>query len=129
MRLAMTGGSVVKVSGWSAWTAKGGETGDFGGNSLEHPRRWLGAQWPGPHPGSTELPRATRRALPEEAQGASWGAAKGGTLTMTPRSHAGWKRGRPVGLWCACNHTRTYAVVIRGRACTNTPGDRGCNHV
>ena len=26
---------------------KGGEIGDFGGDWLEHPRRWLGAQWAG----------------------------------------------------------------------------------
>eukprot|EP00964_Phaeocystis_antarctica_P148691 scaffold115628_cov45-Phaeocystis_antarctica.AAC.1 len=26
---------------------RGGETSDFRGGWLEHPRRWLGAQWPG----------------------------------------------------------------------------------
>eukprot|EP00964_Phaeocystis_antarctica_P132361 scaffold96431_cov44-Phaeocystis_antarctica.AAC.2 len=37
--------------------------GDFGGDSLEHPRQWLGAQWAGLSPGSAEPPRAARRAL------------------------------------------------------------------
>ena len=30
-----------------AYIIKGGEIGDFGGGSLEPPRRWLGAQWLG----------------------------------------------------------------------------------
>ena len=60
---------------------KGGEISDFGGGSLEPPRRWRGAQWPGPHSGSAELPQS-RPARAEEVQELSWGVAKGGTLTM-----------------------------------------------
>eukprot|EP00964_Phaeocystis_antarctica_P144552 scaffold110362_cov63-Phaeocystis_antarctica.AAC.1 len=46
-----------------ACMVKGGEIGGFGGGWLEHPRRWLGAQRAGLSPGSTEPPRAARRAL------------------------------------------------------------------
>ena len=47
----------------------------FGGGSLEQLRPWLGAQWPGPHPGSAEL-HGAQPARPEEAllQEPSWGA-------------------------------------------------------
>ena len=59
--------------------------------SLEHPPEAVAgrpAAGP-PRPGSAELPRS-RQARAEEAQGASWGAAKGGTLTtMLPRL-TGW---------------------------------------
>ena len=30
-----------------AWMVKGSEIGGFGGGSLEHPRQWLVAHWPG----------------------------------------------------------------------------------
>ena len=40
-----SGGLPVEVRG--ACTVKGGGIGSFGGGSLEHPRQWLGAQWPG----------------------------------------------------------------------------------
>eukprot|EP00964_Phaeocystis_antarctica_P109281 scaffold73758_cov52-Phaeocystis_antarctica.AAC.2 len=42
---------------------KGGDIGGFGGGWLEHPRQWLGAQWPGPLTRSAGLPSAARRAL------------------------------------------------------------------
>eukprot|EP00964_Phaeocystis_antarctica_P102278 scaffold67640_cov63-Phaeocystis_antarctica.AAC.3 len=51
------------VSSSLSYMAKGGEIGGFGGGWLEHPRQWLGTQWPGPLTGSAGLPRATRRAL------------------------------------------------------------------
>ena len=57
-----------------------GGIGGVGGGMLEldHPRQWLGAQWPGVPPRECTPPRATRQARPEEAQRASWGRAKGG---------------------------------------------------
>eukprot|EP00964_Phaeocystis_antarctica_P059710 scaffold35485_cov76-Phaeocystis_antarctica.AAC.8 len=42
---------------------KGGGIGGFGVGQLEHPRRWLGAQWAGLSRGSAEPARAARRAL------------------------------------------------------------------
>ena len=65
-----------KVVGEGRYTVKGGQTGDFGGDSLEQLRRWRGAQWPGLYPGSAEPPQS-RQARAEQAQGASWGPAKG----------------------------------------------------
>eukprot|EP00964_Phaeocystis_antarctica_P088474 scaffold56308_cov61-Phaeocystis_antarctica.AAC.2 len=54
---------------------KGGEIGGFEAGWLEHPRRWLGTQWPGL---SLRVRRARQscQARPEEAQEPSWGAAK-----------------------------------------------------
>ena len=37
-------------------TVEGGDMGDFGGGSLEPPRRWLGCPVAGPHSGSAEPP-------------------------------------------------------------------------
>ena len=42
MRLLLSSYSISR-----AWTVKGGEMGDFGGGSVEPPRRWVGARWPG----------------------------------------------------------------------------------
>ena len=59
---------------------KGGEIGDFGGGSLEHPRQWLGAQWIGltlEVPSCPEPPGA-----PLGGTGAELGHCQGGTLTM-----------------------------------------------
>ncbi len=47
---------------------KGGECGGFAGGWLEHPRRWLGAQWAGLFLG---VPNCS------EAQEPTWGTAKG----------------------------------------------------
>ena len=56
---------------------------DFGGGSLESPRRWVDAQWLGLTLG---VPSCTgHQARTEKAQGASWGAAKAGALTVLPR--------------------------------------------
>ena len=44
---SMSATMVCGKSGVSTWVVKGGGIGDFGGGWLEHPRRWLGAQWPG----------------------------------------------------------------------------------
>ena len=54
---------------------KGGGMGGFGGGSLEQPRRWLGAQWAGLFPWECGTAQS-HQARPEEAQVASWRAAK-----------------------------------------------------
>ena len=54
---------------------KGGEIGGFEAGWLEHPRQWLGTQWPGL---TLRVCRASQsQARPEEAQEPSWGTAKG----------------------------------------------------
>ena len=63
---------------------KGGDIGNLGGGSLEHPRQWLGAQWAGLFLGVPSRPEPPGGA-PEEAQEPSWGAAKAGILSMLPR--------------------------------------------
>eukprot|EP00964_Phaeocystis_antarctica_P061885 scaffold37003_cov61-Phaeocystis_antarctica.AAC.1 len=42
---------------------QGGGIGGFGGGSLGHPRRWLGAQWAGLFPGRAEPVEAVRCAV------------------------------------------------------------------
>ena len=61
--------------------SKAVEIGDFGGGSLESPRRWL---WPLSGWASLWECRAaqSRQARSEDAQGGSWRSAKGGGLTM-----------------------------------------------
>ena len=69
-------------TGAARWRGLRGERwrdalGGFGGGSLEHPRRWRGAQWAGLFlrvPSCLEPPGAPLR-YPEEAQEPSWGAA------------------------------------------------------
>ena len=58
---------------------KGSGIGGFRGGWLEHPRQWLGAQWPGFSPWVCRAARS-HQAHPEEAQEPSWGAAKGVAL-------------------------------------------------
>ena len=53
--------------GEGAYTVKGGEIGGFGGGWLEHPRQWLGGQWPDLSPRAFRAARS-RQARPEEAQ-------------------------------------------------------------
>eukprot|EP00964_Phaeocystis_antarctica_P090856 scaffold58190_cov64-Phaeocystis_antarctica.AAC.2 len=59
---------------------KGGEIGDFGGGSLEHPRQWLGAQWPDLTLGVPSCPEPP--GAPLGGTGAELGHCQGGTLTM-----------------------------------------------
>eukprot|EP00964_Phaeocystis_antarctica_P006186 scaffold3367_cov52-Phaeocystis_antarctica.AAC.2 len=59
---------------------KGGEIGDFGGGSLEHPRQWLGAQWRGLTLGVPSCPEPP--GAPLGGTGAELGHRQGGTLTM-----------------------------------------------
>ena len=59
----MKGGSEASTALPGA--CKGGGIGDFGGGSLEHPRRWRGVQRPGLCPGCAEPPRAR----PSHSQG------------------------------------------------------------
>ena len=59
---------------------KGGEIGDFGGGSLEHPRQWLGAQWRGLFLGVPSCPEPP--GAPLGGTGAELGHRQGGTLTM-----------------------------------------------
>ena len=61
----------------------GGETGGFGGGSLEQPRRWLGAQWAGLFLGVPSCPGPP--GAPLGGAGAELGRCPGGTLTMLPR--------------------------------------------
>ena len=58
------------------WCKQSSEASGFGGSPLAPPRPWLGAQWPALTLGVPEP--LSRQARPAEAQGASWGAAKGG---------------------------------------------------
>ena len=50
-----------------ACEGEGGRTGDFGGGSLEHLRRWRGARWPGLSPWVSRAARS-RQVRPEEAR-------------------------------------------------------------
>ena len=54
---------------------KGGGIGGFGGGWLEHPKPWLGTQWPGL---SLRMSRAarSRQARPEEAREPTSGTPK-----------------------------------------------------
>ena len=52
---------------------EGGGIGGFGGGWLQHPRRWLGAQWPGLW---LRVSTRNRQARPEEAHASSYGTAK-----------------------------------------------------
>ena len=72
----------------SNWVANGSGFGDFGGGSWrEHPRRWLGAQWPrASPPRSAEPPRAARRA-PRRPRAAKLWRYPGARLTT--QSHLG----------------------------------------
>ena len=58
----------------------------FGGGELEPPRRWRGAPVAGRPSGWASLwecrAARSRQARAEEARGASWGAAEGGTLSV-----------------------------------------------
>ena len=65
---------------------KAGEIGDFGGSSLEHPRRWLDARPPGGWASPWECRAAQSRQLrPEKVQEPSWGAANKGVIaTLLP---------------------------------------------
>ena len=56
----------------------GGGIGGFGGGSLEHPRRYLGARWAGISPWECITDRSFK-ARPEEAQELSPGTAKKGS--------------------------------------------------
>eukprot|EP00964_Phaeocystis_antarctica_P112086 scaffold76294_cov33-Phaeocystis_antarctica.AAC.1 len=69
--------------------------GGLGGGSLEHPRRWLRAQWAGLSPGSAGPARAARRAL--RRRGSRPRALPGGTgrQRQTNRETHGLSRGRP----------------------------------
>ena len=64
----------------SAWMVKGSEISDFGGSKLEPPRWWRALS------GRASLweCRAAQscQVRPEEAMGASWGTAKGGTWQL-----------------------------------------------
>ena len=63
--------------------------GGFGGGKLEHPRRWLGAQWTGLSPWSAEPARAVKRALRRRRSRAGALPSQGATLTMLPRPEPG----------------------------------------
>ena len=45
----------------------------------EHPRQWLGTQWPGLSLGVPSRPEESRQTRPEEVQEPSAGTGKGGT--------------------------------------------------
>ena len=62
-------------------------TGDSGGGDLEHPRQWLGAQWPSLSPWA-HCAVQSRQARPEQAQEPSSGTGKWGRLTMLPHAKA-----------------------------------------
>ena len=59
---------------------KGGEIGGYEGGSLEHLRRWLGAQWLGLTPGVPSCPEPP--GAPCGGAGAARRHHQGGTLTM-----------------------------------------------
>ena len=71
-----------------ACMAKGGE---IGGGSLEHPRQWLGAHWPGPFPGSAEPVRAARCSLRRRGSGTAKGTLCHGGMPKA-LSAAVWNR-------------------------------------
>ena len=69
----------VVEPGWS----KAAESATFGGGALEHPRQWLGAQWPGFSRWEC-CTAESRQARPEEAQQPKPGTAEGYILAMLP---------------------------------------------
>ena len=71
----------VVESGWS----KVAESASFGGGALEHPRQWLGAQWPG-FSRWVCCTAQSHQARPEEAQEPKPGTAEGCILAMLLRS-------------------------------------------
>eukprot|EP00964_Phaeocystis_antarctica_P063357 scaffold38022_cov48-Phaeocystis_antarctica.AAC.3 len=62
---------------------KGGDIGDFGGGSLEHPKQWLCAQWAGLALGVPSCAQS-HEARPEEVQEPSW------ALPRLHFDHAAW---------------------------------------
>ena len=63
----------------------------IGGGSLEHPRHWLGAQRPGPFPGSAEPVRAARCSLRRRGSGTAKGTLCHGGMPKA-LSAAVWNR-------------------------------------
>ena len=64
--------------------AKGSGIGGFRGGWLEHPRQWLGAQWPGLSPWMSRAARS-RQAPPEEPRPKEAQEPSRGTSTSLPR--------------------------------------------
>ena len=96
-----------------------GGIGDLRGGSLEPPRRWRGAQWPGLYPGSAKPPRATTT-RPEEAQGASLGHCQGGTLNMLLRSKNCTTKFSAVSMQASTILTIWPALSATTASCTHT---------
>eukprot|EP00964_Phaeocystis_antarctica_P143146 scaffold108637_cov60-Phaeocystis_antarctica.AAC.3 len=98
------------VLGEGAYTVKGGEIGGFGGGWLEHPRQWLGAQWPDLSPWVSRNAQS-RQARPEEAQELPRRRFGDGRRGPPRAGRTPWRRARaasPGGAW--------WRMVVRGGA-------------
>ena len=80
--------------------SKAAECSDFGGDQLDHPRQWWGAQWPGLYPGCTT--------------GTQLGRCQGGSLTMRPCPHGLGERLRLLGAPSGPPHTAACCLSSHG---------------